>query len=182
MVALELAVRHPRTIAGTVLVDGGITRMREGFTSWTQARAELSPPHLAGTPVEEFRAMIPMFFGDAVDVTPEVEEIVMAVMRVGRDGTIRPHLRRANHLRILHAIWEQDPVALHAKLRTPALAILARGGDPAWDARRRDAVRALRTAGSPTKVSWMDGIHDLPLQHPRDLVRRIGSFAGTAVR
>jgi pimeloyl-ACP methyl ester carboxylesterase len=182
MVALELAVRHPRAIAGTVLVDGGIARMRDGFSSWTQARVELSPPHLAGTPVEEFRAMIPMFFGDDVDVTPQVEEIVMAVMRVGRDGTIRPHLRRANHLRILHAIWDQDPVALHAKLRTPTLAILARGGDPAWDARRRDAVRALRAAGSPAKVTWMHGIHDLPLQHPRDLSRRIGAFARTAVR
>jgi hypothetical protein len=103
-------------------------------------------------------------------------------MRVGADGTIRPHLNRANHLRILHAIWEQDPLALHAHLRTPALAILARGGDADWDARRREAVAALRASGSPTRTVWMEGIHDLPLQHPLELARRIRAFARTAVR
>ena len=182
MVALELAARHPQALGGVVLVDGGIARMRDGFASWHEARAALSPPHLAGTPVEEFRAMIPMFFGDAVEVTPDVEEIVLAAMRVRPDGTIRPRLRRANHLRILHAIWEQDPPALHARLKTPALAILARGGDASWDARRSRAVTALRAAGSPTRTAWMDGIHDLPLQHPHVLARRIGAFAQTAVR
>ena len=182
MVALELAARHPRAVGGIVLVEGGITRMREGFASWAEARAALSPPHLAGMPAEKFRAMIPMFFGDAVDVTPEVEQIVLSVMRIGPDGTIRPHLRRANHMKILHAIWEQDPAALHARLRTPALAILARGGDAAWDARRRDAVASLRAVGSPTRTAWLDGIHDLPLQHPHVLVRRLQAFARSAVR
>lgn len=182
MLALELAVRHPRACSGVVLVDGGVTRMRDGFASWPQARAELSPPHLAGMPVDAFRAMIPMFFGDAVDITPEIEDIVLAVMRVGPDGTIRPHLRRANHLRILHAIWEQDPASLHTQLRTPALAILARGADADWDARRRDAIATLRASGSPTRSAWMDGIHDLPLQHPGELAKRIGAFARTAVR
>ena len=182
MVALELAARHPRLLGSVVLVDGGISRMRDGFATWQEARTALSPPHLAGTPVEDFRAMIPMFFGDAVEVTPAVEDIVLAVMRVGADGTIRPRLRRANHLRILRAIWEQDPPALHARLRTPALAILARGGDAEWDAQRRAAVADLRAAGSPTRTTWLDGIHDLPLQHPDVLVRRISAFARTAVR
>jgi pimeloyl-ACP methyl ester carboxylesterase len=181
MVALELAAHHPRAVAGAVLVDGGVSRMRDGFASWPDARTALAPPHLAGTPVEEFRAMIPMFFGDAVAVTPEVEEIVLAVMRVGSDGRIRPRLSRANHLKILHAIWEQDPIALHARLRLPTLAVLARGGDPTWDARRHDAVRAMRAAGAPTRVTWLDGIHDLPLQHPGVLAQRITAFARTAV-
>ncbi len=134
MVALEVAARHERAIAGLVLVDGGISRMRDAFPTWQDAKTALAPPHLAGMPEAEFRAMIPMFFGDAVTVTPEVEDIVMAVMRVGRDGTIRPRLSRANHFRILHAIWNQDPPALHADLRVPGLAILAGGGDPEWDA------------------------------------------------
>ncbi len=182
MVALELAARHPKALSGVVLVDGGLTSMREGFPTWAEARTALAPPHLAGTPVEEFRAMIPRFFGDTVDVTPQVEDIVLAVMRVGADGTIRPRLNRANHLRILRAIWEQDPPALHARLRTPALAILARGGDAEWDERRQEAVATLRAAGSPTRTAWMDGIHDLPLQHPVELARRIRAFARTAVR
>jgi pimeloyl-ACP methyl ester carboxylesterase len=182
MVAIEVAARYPKATSGVVLIDGGVTTMRDGFASWTEAREALSPPHLAGTPVEEFRAMVPLFFGDALDVTPEVVDIVLAVMRVGADGTIRPRLTRANHLKILHAIWEQDPVALHAGLRVPALAILAAGGDADWDARRREGLVALRRSGAATKVSWIEGIHDLPLQHPRTLVQRIGAFARTAVR
>jgi len=85
-------------------------------------------------------------------------------------------------MRILRAIWEQDPVALHTQLRVPALAILAGGGDPDWDARRRAGVEAVRGAGATTKVVWIEGIHDLPLQHPRELVRRIRAFSRTAVR
>jgi pimeloyl-ACP methyl ester carboxylesterase len=181
MVGVALAAEHPRAVAGTILIDGGIGRMRDGFTSWAEAKEALAPPHLAGMPLDEFRAMIPMFFGDAVEVTPDVERIVLAVMRVGADGTIRPRLSRANHMRILHSIWEQDPIALHARLRVPALAILARGGDPAWDARKRAGVHAILRAGSPTTISWMDGIHDLTLQHPTALARRIGAFAHAAV-
>jgi hypothetical protein len=41
-------------------------------------------------------------------------------------------------------------------------------------------VRSL-TRGRPVTVEWMDGIHDLPLQHPEALARRIERFAETAV-
>ncbi len=182
MVALEVAARKPMAVAGVVLVDGGVGTMRDGFTSWAEARESLSPPHLAGTPADEFRAMIPEFFGDTVDVTPQVIDIVMSVMRVDAAGKIRPRLTRANHMRILRAIWEQDPVAMHTGLRVPALAILAASGDAEWDARKRDGVDALRKAGAKTKVLWIEGIHDLPLQHPRELAKRVRAFSRTAVR
>ena len=182
MVALEVAARKPTAVSGVVLVDGGVGTMRDGFTSWAEAREALSPPHLAGTPADEFRAMIPEFFGDTVDVTPQVIDIVMSVMRVDAAGKIRPRLTRANHMRILRAIWEQYPVAMHTGLRVPALAILAASGDADWDARKRDGVDALRKAGAKTKVSWIEGIHDLPLQHPRELAKRIRAFSRTAVR
>ena len=37
------------------------------------------------------------------------------------------------------------------------------------------------TRDRPATVEWMDGIHDLPLQHPEALARRIERFARTAV-
>jgi len=169
-------------VSGVVLIDGGVSSMRGGFVSWAEAREALAPPQLAGMPADEFRAMIPRFFGDAVDVTPQIDDMVMAVMRVDAQGRIRPRLTRANHMRILHAIWEQDPVSMHAGLRVPALAILAASGEEDWDERKHDGVRALRDAGAATKVTWIEGIHDLPLQHPRELARRIRAFARTAVR
>ncbi len=182
MVALEVAARKPSSVSGVVLIDGGVGTMRDGFTSWAEAREALAPPHLAGTPADGFRAGIPEFFGDTVDVTPQVVDIVMSVMRVDAAGRIHPRLTRANHMRILRAIWEQDSVAMHARLRVPALAILAASGEQDWDARKRDGVKGLRDAGAKTKVAWIEGIHDLPLQHPRELVRRIRAFSRTAVR
>jgi pimeloyl-ACP methyl ester carboxylesterase len=181
MVALELAARHPRAVAGFVMVDGGVTTMRDSFPSWAAARAALAPPKLAGMPLEEFRASIPRFAGDAFEITPEVEAIILSVMRVRADGTIAPRLSHANHFKILRAIWDQDPASLYRRIRAPGLAIVATGGNPAWDARRRDAARALRSTGAPVRVTTIEGVHDVPLQQPRTLTRRISAFARTAV-
>jgi pimeloyl-ACP methyl ester carboxylesterase len=182
MVALELAARHPRAVRGAVLVDGGISALREG-RDWATVKRELAPPHLAGMPVDEFRLMMRAFLGDAVEVTPQIEEIVLSVMHVDRRGRIRPRLSRANHLRILRAIWLQDPDAELARLSVPTLAVLARGsGDPEWDERKRRAAERVARSGAPIRVSWMEGIHDLPLQHPDTLAGRIERFAEQLVR
>ncbi len=182
MVALELAARHPRAVGGAVLVDGGISGLRETM-DWATAAQRLAPPHLAGMPVSEFRRMIHTFLGDAVEVTPQIEEIVLAVMRVDRRGRIRPRLSRANHLRILRAIWLQNPDAELARLTVPTLAILARGGgDPEWDERKGRAAKRVARSGAPVRISWMEGIHDLPLQHPGTLAGRLERFAEQLVR
>jgi pimeloyl-ACP methyl ester carboxylesterase len=182
MVALELAARHHRSIAGAVLVDGGVLRMRDEL-DWPAAKERLAPPHLAGMPLEEFRGVMRTFFADAVDVTPDVEAQVLSVMRVRRDGTIAPRLTRSNHFRILRAIWEQNPVDLWAGTGAPTLAIVAHGFDADHDARARRAVARVReiTRGRAVTISWMQGIHDLPVQHPEPLARRIERFARTAV-
>ncbi len=183
MTALELVAAHPRAVSGAVLVDGGITRMADGM-DWATAKQRLAPPHLAGLPAEEFRGMIRTFFADAVHVTPDVEDIVMSVMRVRPDGTIAPYLSRANHFRILRAIYQQDPLRSFARLRVPMLAILAhRGGDPGWDEAKRTAVERVRRVaqGRPLTVRWMEGIHDLPLQHPSALAARIDRWVAPVV-
>ncbi len=182
MVTLDAAVRSPRTFAGIVLIDGGVTSLRASFPSWESARTALSPPHITGMRAEAFREAIPSFWGGAVRVTPEIEAIPFSVMHIRPDGTIRPRLRRANHLKNLHAIWEQDPIALHAALRRPALTIVARSpGDAGWAAAKARAVRRLRDVGAPTRISWIDGIHDLPIQHPDRLDRSIERFVRSAV-
>ena len=182
MVALELAARHPRAIGGAVLVDGGISALREG-RDWATVKRELAPPHLAGIPVDEFRRMMRTFLGDAVEITPQIEEIILSVMHVDRRGRIRPRLSRANHLRILRAIWLQDPDAELARLSVPTLAVLARGGgDPEWDERKRRAAERVVGSEAPIRISWMEGIHDLPLQHPDALAGRVERFAEQLVR
>jgi pimeloyl-ACP methyl ester carboxylesterase len=134
-------------------------------------------------PLAEFRGLMRAFMADAVDVTPDVEAQMLSVMRVRRDGTISPRLARSNHFRILRAIWEQDPDDLWSRVAGPTLAIVAHGTDPDRDARARQAARRIRelTRGRAVTVSWMRGIHDLPLQYPDALARRIERFARTAV-
>lgn len=181
-VALELAARRPRVIEGAVLLDGGIGTLR-GEMDWATAKQRLAPPHLAGMPVQEFRGMIRTFLGEAVEVTPQIEEIVVSVMNVDRNGRIKPRLSRANHFRILRAIWLNDPDAALARLSIPTLAILARGGgDPEWDDRKRRSAERAASSGAPVRISWMKGIHDLPVQHPDALARRIQRFSDGLVR
>ena len=181
-VALEFAARHPRAVSGAVLVDGGLSAMRDEM-DWTTVKERLAPPHLAGMPVDEFRGMIGTFLGGSVEITPQIEDIVLSVMRVDRRARIRPRLSRANHFRILRAIWLHDPRVSLARLSVPALAVLARGGgDPAWDERKRRSARQARRSGASMRITWIDGIHDVPLQHPVALAARIERFAEGLVR
>jgi pimeloyl-ACP methyl ester carboxylesterase len=181
-IALELAARHPRAVAGAILVDGGLGSLRDTM-DWPTVREQLAPPRLAGMPVKVFRGLIPSFLDGAVEATPQIEDIVLSVMHVDRRGRIRPRLSRANHFRILRAIWLHDPDAALARLSVPTLAVLARrGGDPDWDERKRRAAARARRSGAPVRISWLEGIHDIPLQHPHALAGRIERFSDGLVR
>jgi pimeloyl-ACP methyl ester carboxylesterase len=181
-VALELAARAPRSVGGVVLVDGGLTSPGDTM-DWATVKEELAPPRLAGTPVAAFRARIPTFFGGALAVTPEIETIVLSVMHVDRRGRIRPRLSRANHLRILYALWRWDPEDALERLARPALAVLARGSNGVDRTERRIRARErVAATDAPVRISSIEGIHDLPLQHPGALAGRIERFADQLVR
>jgi pimeloyl-ACP methyl ester carboxylesterase len=184
MVTLELAARHPRSIAGAVLIDGGVHRMRDDL-DWPAAKEILAPPHLTGMPLDEFRAVMRTLLADTVEITPDLEAQVLSMMRVRPDGTITPRLARSNHFRILRAIWEQDPIELWSRVRVPTIAIVARDlTDRDRHERMERAVARIRdlTRGRRVAIEWMRGIHDLPLQHPEPLAGRIERFVGTDVR
>ena len=181
-VALQLAARHPRSVTGAVLVDGGLGSLRDTM-DWPTAKEQLAPPRLAGMPVEEFRGVMRTFLGASIEITPAIEDIVLSVMHVDRRGRIRPRLSRANHFRILRGIWLDDPVTALDRLSVPALAVLARGaGDPDWDERKRSAAERARRSGAPIRISWIEGIHDVPLEHPDALAGRIERFSDGLVR
>lgn len=187
MVGLELAARRPRSVAGAVLIDGGLVSMREQM-DWKTARARMAPPRIAGTPVEDFVARLQGIFGDSMPLTQELTETVLRVIDVDRQGRIRPNVSFGNHLKILRAIWEQDPVARYGELRVPVLVVASRPESPSPDeqaflASKRRGMRRARDAarGRPVTFEWMEGIHDLPLQHPDRVARRIIRFADRAV-
>ena len=185
-VALQLAIRRPRSVPGVVLVDGGFLSLRDRM-DWATARQVLAPPPLAGMPLEEFRAGLRHHVGQALEVTSEVESVLLSLVRVDRAGRIRPRLTLANHLRILRAMWEQDTPTLLRAVRVPTLVLGARSRTPSpqeepYIQAKVEAARMVRAIGEPVRFEWIEGIHDVPLQRPEALARRIARFARKAVR
>lgn len=180
-VALEVGVRYPRRVAGIVLLDGGFLSLRDRMT-WAEARERLAPPELVGTPVEDFLGVVRgMFASDGVSWTPPIEAAILSLMRVDRRGRIRPRLSRRNHMRIARAMWQQDPPALLRRIRVPTLVLAATGRNPSpQEARhleaKREAEPIVRAIGEPVSFEWIRGIHDVPLERPEAVARRIRGF------
>src|SRR5206468_9778990 len=108
---------------------GGFMRMRDGM-DWRTTREALAPPPISGMHIDEYLSMMRGFMSEQLEVTPEVEAVFRSLMRVDRQGRIRARLSRANHLRILHALWQQDAPAQLARLTVPTLILATRRPDP----------------------------------------------------
>jgi pimeloyl-ACP methyl ester carboxylesterase len=176
-VVLELAVRRPRALRGIVLIDGGFIRMRDRF-DWATARDALAPPAIDGMSVDEFLSWPRRHLGEAMSVTPQIEDVFLSLVRVDARGRIHRRLPVAKHMRILRALWEQDAPALLRRVRVPTLVLAVRTAPGAVDSAgfmddKRRAAEAVRDIGPPVLFEWIDGIHDVPLQRPAAVARRI---------
>jgi pimeloyl-ACP methyl ester carboxylesterase len=184
-VALQLAVDRADLVSGDVLVDGGFLSMRDRM-DWRTARTMLAPPQLKGMSLEQFRAGMRNFTRGAVELTPEVEAVFLSLMRVDRDGDIHPWLSRANHLRILHALWEQDAPGLLRRVRQPTLVLGVRSAPGEADSAgfmedKERAAEVVKAIDGAVRFEWIDGIHDVPVQRPDAVAERIQRFAQEVV-
>ncbi len=181
-VAVQFAAQFPQRTAAIVLVDGGFIDLqaRPGMT-WARTKEMLAPPKLAGTPLAEFKRRLRRWAGE--QWTPAVEQIVLQNFETMPNGTIRPHLAFANHIRVLRGMWEQRPSALYARLRAPVLMIPARqdsgdAGAQAFLAAKRKAISTASRIPAPHETIWFNHtVHDIPLQRPRKLANAITRFA-----
>jgi pimeloyl-ACP methyl ester carboxylesterase len=180
-VALELGVREPSLVSGLILLDGGFMPMGRGM-DWQTAKQMLAPPPIAGMKLEDYLGMLRQFMGEQLDITPEVEHVFLSLMRVDREGRIRPRLSRSNHLKILRALWEQDPIALLRRVTVPTLVVATRRPDAkdqeaAFIDAKDAAAEEVGSIGGPVRFQWIEGIHDVPLQHPDAVAELIRDFA-----
>jgi pimeloyl-ACP methyl ester carboxylesterase len=164
-VAVELALRRPRSAAGVMLVDGGFLNLGERM-DWRTCREELAPPDLKGTPVHEFLEMLRYFLHGQIEITPQVEAVFLSLMRVDAHGDIHPRLSRANHLRILRALWKQDSLAQLRRVRVPALVLGVRSPPDVPDSagfmqEKERAAKIVRAIGGDVR-RWIGGIHEPP--------------------
>jgi pimeloyl-ACP methyl ester carboxylesterase len=187
MLVLDQAARFQVGLhapAGIVLVDGGMTQMDDlpGAT-WEQVSRRLAPPHLAGTPVEDFVARVSAgensWRPDDQDIS-----IILANFEISAEETVSPHLSFDHHMKILRSMWEFKTYERFARLRCPVLLVPA---VPAGSlSAEQQAYLALKERGiqrayaSMQKLSverMLDSIHDVPLQHPDQLAEIIIRFA-----
>lgn len=163
-VALELAVRHPTSVAGLVLVDGGTLELADRFADWPTCAAALAPPPLLGTPYVDFERMIRRYHAD----WPETGiQGTLANIQVRDDGTISPWLSREHHMTILHRLWEHRPSGVYADVKAPVEIVVA--VDPTnqrWMAGKREAVSRAESSIPLVSVTWIEGDHDLHAQYP----------------
>jgi pimeloyl-ACP methyl ester carboxylesterase len=181
-VALDYAATHPERPAGIVLVDGGFLELsaRPGFT-WEQAEREMAPPDLTQLTPQQLiegakRWALGQFWSD------EVEAALLGNFAVEEDGTLRPHLSRANHMRVVRALWEQRPSELCPAVRCPTLFVAAErqseGRAREWLERKRESIERTRRLLNECQVRWFpDTSHDIPLHRPKELALAIEEFA-----
>ncbi|MGA3029152.1 MAG: alpha/beta fold hydrolase [Candidatus Limnocylindrales bacterium] len=187
-VVLDFGVRHPDLTRGVVLVDGGLTDLREAFPTWEVCWDRLAPPPLVGMPL----ASVEGYFRSAhADWPEEGFEGSLGNFEIRADRTIAPWLSRDHHQAILRAMWDQRTADLWRSLRVPAMIVPVDGGESDWTlAKRAGAEAALASAaetGLPVRVEWFKGDHDIHAQHPAELTQAIlaaeaaGLFSGALV-
>ncbi len=173
-VVLDLAVREPELVRGIVLVDGGLTNMRDAFPTWDVCWQRLAPPQLVGLPLDAIESY---FRTDHADWPEDGIEGSLGNFEIRPDRTIAPWLTRDRHKAILEAMWGQRTADLWHELRVPALVIPVDGGENDWTSAKRAgvevALQAARQTGTPVRVEWFSGDHDIHAQRPAELASAI---------
>jgi pimeloyl-ACP methyl ester carboxylesterase len=177
-VALELAVRAPESIKGMAWIDGGMINASTRYATVEDAKFEMSPPDFSGVKVESFMERVRTRH-EGAGMAPGSHEVVMANFEVLEDNTIKARLTRANHLRIIEALWDHHPTELYKQVQCPVLIMPARQQNltatEERDQRRMMSVGEAEEQLPTSKTVWLENsIHDVPLQRPElvaDLIK-----------
>jgi pimeloyl-ACP methyl ester carboxylesterase len=170
-VVLELAARHPRSVSGIALVDGGTTDLTDGFADWPTCQAALAPPVLEGMDAKRFEDLVRSSHPDWPE---EGIQATVANMEIRDDGTIRPWLKRDDHMTILRQLWEHHPSKRFADISVPVLMIPADdASNQRWTAGKRHSVELAAESLPRSVTRWIIGDHDLHAQHPLEVAHLI---------
>ena len=186
ILALDYAVRFqhgPRAPGGIVLVDGGTTQMDQAGLTWEQMHDRLTPPRLAGMPLQAFLAQLGSF-NPRWQPDSQAVQIILANFDVTQQETIAPRLSFEHHMQIVRAMWEFKTYEYYTRLRCPVLIVPARPAEPLstqeqeFLALKKSGVARAQGTIQDVRVCWMeDTVHDIPLQRPADLAALLAEFA-----
>jgi pimeloyl-ACP methyl ester carboxylesterase len=164
-------------VRAVVCVDGGVGDLRGFFGStWDEAAVAMRPPEMRGVSEEMLAGWVARS-GLAGDGDPaDAMRILRGNFETAPDGGLRPRLGVERHMQIAFALYHLVSAALYARMRVPVLFVLARRG--AEDPRGGAVEAALAALPAGSAVRWVEGIHDLPVQRPRQVASAVGEFLG----
>jgi pimeloyl-ACP methyl ester carboxylesterase len=178
-VALELAAPDPSTTRGLCLVDGGVIEVSAyPGMSLEEARKELAPPDLSSLTVDQLLERVRSHWPVRASTATRLEEFVLASFEVQDDGTIRPRLGRANHMKVVDALWRHRPSTIYSSVTCPVLLMPARQQGEQQPAGRRvgreESIARAESLLPVSKTVWLeDSVHDVPLQRPELVAQTI---------
>ena len=174
-VVLELAARHPHSVAAVVAVDGGFIELSRRFPTWEECAGVLRPPRLEGTPAVRME----QWMREAHPDWPE-EGIrgALANFEVRADGTIRPWLTLERHMMILRELYAHRPLLTAPRITCPVLLVPADTGDVAWTHDKEVAVAELLAALPDGRAHWFrPAHHDVHAQYPAEVAAVLARLA-----
>src|SRR5579884_1360930 len=89
-------------------------------------------------------------------------------------GGLQPRLAVDRHMQIAYELYHLDGAALFARVRVPVLFVLAQRG--VHDARAAAVSSVLAALPAGSGVRWIEGLHDLPVQRPREVAAATTEF------
>lgn len=171
-VLLEFGARYPGVASHLVFVDGGFLELHQRG-SWEEVSEQLHPPVFMNTPRAALKARIataqPEWTDDGLEATLHNFETLP-------DETIRPWLSLDRHMKILRAMYEQQPARLYPQIQEPVLICAADDGSE-WARHKRGAVAAAGAAIPHAEIRWFEQTaHDIHVHRPERLARTMLDF------
>jgi pimeloyl-ACP methyl ester carboxylesterase len=178
-VALSFAATYPALTLGVVCIDGGAGDLKAYFgPSWEMAEKTMRPPALAG--------ITPAMLRGWMDSSPLRDgsdpETAAAILGGNFEddgtgaGTIRPRLSLEHHMQIAHHLFDANGFELMEKVQAPMLFIPAGSASAEDSPKVRSIERAQHAVGDRARFVWIDGVHDLPVQRPKEVAAAIAEF------
>ncbi|HSH05714.1 MAG TPA: alpha/beta hydrolase [Anaerolineae bacterium] len=166
-VMISFGARYPDAAQQLICVDGGFLDLRIRG-SWAEVSQALRPPPLAGTPRQKLYDRIRQAYPDWSEAGINA---TLANFEHLPDGTIRPWLSLENHMRILRAMYDQQPATLYPHVHTPVLFCVADDGTD-WTASKRPRVEAAVAAVPQATAVWFPHTaHDIHVHRPQQLAQ-----------
>ncbi len=162
-VVLELALRHPSRITAVACIDGGFITLSNSFPDWETAARKLAPPSFDQVALTDLQKRLRRRHPDWPDSGISGQ---LANFAVNDDGSVRPHLERAHHFRLLREMWRHRPARIAPRIGCPVL-VVATTRTAAGRAAKRESVSNFASLLPRGRVIWLDAHHDLHAQYPR---------------